>query len=242
MTSSGTFRIASRARCHGVSVASRGGRSLAGSSPSPSGSQAATEDFRGVSVSSRCAARSCYSRRNGAGDHREARRVPPARALRRRRRPDRLRAQLGAGWVTVPVSVSRWRRSATGSESYRLVAPTRRVAGSTRAPGDARRGAVGYAPANTAAQSSFTLTTVRPLGAGALERRLRALHVGELAVGVVVEDEQAQRRPVLLPPAKRSIGTSPFEFPPATIGRRPIRLQIRTGFTGPSSNTSGCAR
>ncbi len=30
---------------------------------------------------------------------------------------------------------------------------------------------------------------------------------------------------------------SPFELPAATIGRRPIRLQMRTGFTGPSSKT-----
>jgi hypothetical protein len=34
---------------------------------------------------------------------------------------------------------------------------------------------------------------------------------------------------------------SPFELPPARIGRRPIRLQIRIGFTGPSSKTSGSA-
>jgi hypothetical protein len=35
---------------------------------------------------------------------------------------------------------------------------------------------------------------------------------------------------------------SPFELPPARTGRRPIRLQIRTGFAGPSSKTSGSAR
>jgi hypothetical protein len=39
-----------------------------------------------------------------------------------------------------------------------------------------------------------------------------------------------------------SIGMSPLELPAARIGRRPIRLQIRTGLTGPSSNTSGSAR
>ena len=42
-------------------------------------------------------------------------------------------------------------------------------------------------------------------------------------------------------PANRSIGMSPFELPPAMSGRRPIRLQIRTGLTGPSSKTSGSA-
>jgi len=34
------------------------------------------------------------------------------------------------------------------------------------------------------------------------------------------------------------MGTSPFELPPATNGRRPIRLQMRTGFSGPSSKNS----
>ncbi len=36
-------------------------------------------------------------------------------------------------------------------------------------------------------------------------------------------------RVVARSPAKRSIGMSPFEFPPAMSGRRPVRLQIRTG-------------
>jgi hypothetical protein len=31
---------------------------------------------------------------------------------------------------------------------------------------------------------------------------------------------------------------SPFELPKARIGRRPIRLQIRIGFSGPSSKKS----
>ena len=33
---------------------------------------------------------------------------------------------------------------------------------------------------------------------------------------------------------------SPFELPAAKIGRLPIRPQMRTGFTGPSSRNSGC--
>jgi hypothetical protein len=32
---------------------------------------------------------------------------------------------------------------------------------------------------------------------------------------------------------------SPFEFPAANIGRRPIRLHSRTGLMGPSSRNSG---
>ena len=70
-----------------------------------------------------------------------------------------------------------------------------------------------------------------------LERLLGARRVVELPLRVVVEDEQAQRRPAR-PPAYCSIGMSPFELPPARIGCRPIRLQIRTGFIGPSSKTS----
>jgi hypothetical protein len=31
---------------------------------------------------------------------------------------------------------------------------------------------------------------------------------------------------------------SPLELPAASSGRRPTRLQIRTGFSGPSSKTS----
>ena len=55
-----------------------------------------------------------------------------------------------------------------------------------------------------------------------------------------MEDEQPQRRP-LAGRANSASAMSPFELPPAMIGRRPIRLQIRTGFTGPSSNTSVAA-
>ena len=73
---------------------------------------------------------------------------------------------------------------------------------------------------------------------GALERVLGAVDVVELAVGVVVQHQQTQarsRRSVL---AKRIIWMSPFELPAATTGRRPSRLQIRTGFSGPSSKNS----
>jgi hypothetical protein len=48
-------------------------------------------------------------------------------------------------------------------------------------------------------------------------------------------------RAATAPPANCSIGMSPFELLTARIGRRPIRLQIRTGLAGPSSNTSGSA-
>jgi hypothetical protein len=34
---------------------------------------------------------------------------------------------------------------------------------------------------------------------------------------------------------KSSIGMSPFELPAARSGRRPVRLQMRIGFSGPSS-------
>ena len=71
-----------------------------------------------------------------------------------------------------------------------------------------------------------------------VERLLGSRRVGELPLGVVVEDEQAQRR-LSTCSVKSSIGISPFELPPtARIGRRPMRLQIRTGFSGPSSKTS----
>jgi hypothetical protein len=48
--------------------------------------------------------------------------------------------------------------------------------------------------------------------------------------------ENTKFRPRLLARVYRSIGTSPVEFPAARIGRLSIRLQIRTGFTGPWSN------
>ena len=51
-----------------------------------------------------------------------------------------------------------------------------------------------------------------------LERLLGARHVGELALGVVVENEQAQRRPVRSAREPED-GTSPFELPQATSGR-----------------------
>ena len=71
-----------------------------------------------------------------------------------------------------------------------------------------------------------------------LERLLGAGGVVELALGVVVEQEQAQRRSRAPVRAKRSIGMSPFELPTATSGRRPMRLQMRIGFVGPSSKKS----
>jgi hypothetical protein len=37
------------------------------------------------------------------------------------------------------------------------------------------------------------------------------------------------------------MGMSPFEFPAAKTGRRPVRLQMRIGFCGPSSRYSGAA-
>ena len=49
----------------------------------------------------------------------------------------------------------------------------------------------------TEAQSFFMLTTVQPSDSRLLERALGALAVVELALRVVVEDEQAERRPVL---------------------------------------------
>ena len=56
----------------------------------------------------------------------------------------------------------------------------------------------GPAPAGqkTVVQSFFMLTTVQPSGVGSLERLLGAGGVVELALGVVVEDEQPQGRPV----------------------------------------------
>ena len=69
------------------------------------------------------------------------------------------------------------------------------------------------------------LTTVQPRGLGVVEGLLGAGRVVELALGVVVQQEQTQRRAVVRP-AKRSMGTSPLELPPARIGRRPIRLQM----------------
>ena len=84
------------------------------------------------------------------------------------------------------------------------------------------------------------LTTVQPSRRGRSSDCLGSGRVVELPLGVVVQHEQAQGRP-RAPPAKRSIGMSPFELPPARIGRRPMRLQIRTGLTGPSSKTSGSA-
>ena len=37
------------------------------------------------------------------------------------------------------------------------------------------------------------------------------------------------------------MGMSPFELPAANSGRRPVRLQMRIGFCGPSSRYSGAA-
>jgi hypothetical protein len=40
---------------------------------------------------------------------------------------------------------------------------------------------------------------------------------------------------------KRSIGASPFALPQASSGRRPIRLQMRAGFSAPSSRNENDA-
>ena len=87
----------------------------------------------------------------------------------------------------------------------------------------------------TSAQSSFTLTTVQPSRGGLLERLLGSGGVGELALVVVVQDEQAQGRLVGVLGEVAASAMSPFELPAASSGRRPVRLQMRTGFSGPSS-------
>ena len=90
-------------------------------------------------------------------------------------------------------------------------------------------------------QSFLTLTTVQFSSSARFQGFLGPGDVVELAVGVVMEDKEAQG--VAVGTTRVSdIGMSPFELPTAMMGRRPIRLQIRTGFSGPSSNTSASAR
>ena len=81
------------------------------------------------------------------------------------------------------------------------------------------------------------LTTVQPYVFALLQRAFRPCGVVEFALGVVVQHQQPQRGAPGLP-KYISISSSPLELPAARIGRRPIRLHIRTGFSGPSSKTS----
>ena len=61
---------------------------------------------------------------------------------------------------------------------------------------EGRLGSHTVASAKTVAQSFLMLTTVQPCGRGLLERLLGTGRVVELALGVVVQDEQPQRRRV----------------------------------------------
>ena len=70
-----------------------------------------------------------------------------------------------------------------------------------------------------------------------VECLFRARHVVEFTAGVVVQ--QQRHSDGLAEWAYCSISMSPFELPAARIGRRPVRPQIRTGLTGPSSRNSG---
>jgi MFS superfamily sulfate permease-like transporter len=95
--------------------------------------------------------------------------------------------------------------------------------------------------ANTVAQSSFTLTTVQPSDRAASSAcSAPPVQWNSRSPSSWSTSRRSVRRPP--PPANRSVGMSPFELPAAKIGRRPTRLQIRTGLTGPSSKTSGSAR
>ena len=77
------------------------------------------------------------------------------------------------------------------------------------------------------------LTTVHPSLRAARSSAFSApAGVGELALVVVVEQQQPQRG-AAAPRRTAASAMSPFELPAAKIGRRPIRLQIRTGFSGP---------
>ena len=92
--------------------------------------------------------------------------------------------------------------------------------------------------AKTFAQSFLMLITVQPASSARSSACLGAGGVVELALGVVVQEQQSAG-----PGARRTwrsaaSATSPLEFPPAITGRRPMRLQIRTGFVGPSSKNS----
>ena len=81
------------------------------------------------------------------------------------------------------------------------------------------------------------LTTVQPYCSSVFQCAFGPCGVIEFALGVVVQYQQPQRGEPGLP-LYMSISSSPLVFPAARMGRLPIRLQIRTGFTGPSSNTS----
>ena len=66
------------------------------------------------------------------------------------------------------------------------------------------------------------------------ERPSAPLSYGSIpAPGVVVVVDEQAKAGAGRAWAKSSIGTSPLELPPASSGRRPMRLQIRTGFSRP---------
>ena len=79
------------------------------------------------------------------------------------------------------------------------------------------------------------LTTVQPSLGGPLQRLLGPGGVVELALGVVVAARAGAATACPRGWANSSIGMSPLELPAASIGRRPMRLQMRIGFCGPSS-------
>ena len=71
-----------------------------------------------------------------------------------------------------------------------------------------------------------------------LQRPLGPCGVSEFAFVVIVQHHQPKRRPRRAVPSTCSISSSPLVLPAERMGRRPIRFQMRTGFSGPSSSQS----
>ena len=92
----------------------------------------------------------------------------------------------------------------------------------------------------TVDQSSLMLTTVQSSSLARRNAVSAPLSVVELPLGVVVQHEEAQRR--VGPAGEAEHRDVAIELLPRPAAGASTRLQIRTGFTGPSSKTSGSAR
>jgi hypothetical protein len=78
------------------------------------------------------------------------------------------------------------------------------------------------------------LATVQPAVSSRSRGLLGTGAVVELAICVVVQNQDAQEGPVCVL-GEVEHGDVTVGVPAANIGRRPVRLQMRTGFSGPTS-------